>query len=246
MTTFGEVSYSDDVYGGDSKKGNNNSKDLFLRLGEGSNELRLVTAPFQYLVHKYKKDASNPKDFGQKIGCSALHGECQLCAGGDKAKPRWFYGVIDRKTGIYKVLDISFAVFSQIRKLARNTQRWGDPTKYDIDIVVDKNGGATGYYSVQPISKEPLSAADQQIKDSADLDDLKRRCTPPTAEMVQKRIDKINGVTTTDATASTAAKPAGKTAAPAAKAPAKAAAVSMTDDEELAESFPEFADSETA
>jgi len=41
-------------------------------------------------------------------------------------------------------------------------------TKYDIDVVVDKNGGATGYYSVQPIAKEPLSASDQVIKDAAE------------------------------------------------------------------------------
>jgi hypothetical protein len=232
--TFGEISYSDDVFGGEGNKKGGNNKDLFLRLGEGSNELRLVTAPFQYLVHKYKKDANNPKDFGQKVGCSQLHGSCPLCETGDKAKPRWFYGVIDRKTGTYKILDISFAVFSQIRKLARNTQRWGDPTKYDIDIVVDKNGGATGYYSVQPISKEPLSAADQQLKDSADLDDLKRRCTPPSAENVQSRIDKINGVSG-DATTGTASK---KTAKVAAKAPA----VSMSDDEDMNEAFPAYAE----
>lgn len=230
--TFGEISYNDDVFGGAGDKKNANNKDLFLRLKEGSNELRLVTAPFQYLVHKYKKDPTNPKDFGQKIGCSALHGECPLCALGDKAKPRWFYGVISRDTGTYKILDISFAVFSQIRKLARNTQRWGDPTKYDIDIVVDKNGGATGYYSVQPISKEPLSAADQKIKDDADLDDLKRRCTPPTAEQVQKRMDRINGVSAPAGTTATAsAKPSVKATAP---------AVSMTDDEELSETFPSY------
>lgn len=37
-TTFGEVSWNDDVYtGGGEKK---NSKDLFLRLKEGSNEMR--------------------------------------------------------------------------------------------------------------------------------------------------------------------------------------------------------------
>jgi hypothetical protein len=141
--------------------------------------------------------------------------------------------VISRKTGTYKILDVSYAVFSQIRKLARNTQRWGDPTKYDIDIVVDKNGGATGYYSVQPISKEPLSAADQLIKDNADLDDLKRRATPPTVELVQKRIDKINGVTT--AVASTDA--GKKVATPKV---AKAPAVSMSDDEDLADSFPAY------
>jgi hypothetical protein len=187
--TFGEVSWNDDVFGGSGER--KNVKDLFIRLEEGSNEMRIVTQPYQYLVHKYKKEGD--KGFGQKVMCSSLNGSCPLCAAGDKAKPRWLLGVISRKTQTYKILDISFAVFSQIRKLARNTQRWGDPTKYDVDIVVDKNGGATGYYSVQPISKEPLSAADQQIKDSADLDDLKRRVMPWNAEQVQKRLDKLNG-----------------------------------------------------
>jgi hypothetical protein len=112
MATFGEVDYNDDVFGGDGKKQVNN-KDLFLRLDEGSNELRLVTAPYQYLVHKYKKEGD--PGFGQKVSCSQIHGSCQLCDAGDKAKPRWFYGVISRKSGTYKVLDISFAVFSQIR-----------------------------------------------------------------------------------------------------------------------------------
>lgn len=231
-STFGEVSWNDDVFPGSEGKKNTNSKDLFLRLEEGSNEMRLVTQPFQYLVHKYKKEGD--PGFGQKVNCSAIHGSCPLCDLGDKAKPRWLIGVISRKTGTYKILDISFAVFSQIRKLARNTQRWGDPTKYDIDIVVDKNGGATGYYSVQPISKEPLSAADQKIKDEADLDDLKRRVTPPTADLVQKRLDKINGLTTDSAPT------AGKKAATAKAAPAKAPAVSMTDDEDLNESFPAY------
>lgn len=234
MTTFGEVNWSDDVFpGGDGKK-NGNRKDEFLRLEEGSNEMRLVTQPFQMLVHKIKKDANNPKDFGQKVYCSAIHGSCPCCDMGDKAKPRWLIGVISRKTGTYKILDISYAVFSQIRKYAKNTQRWGDPTKYDIDIVVDKNGGATGYYSVQAISKEPLSAGDQVIKDSVDLDDLKRRVTPPTPEQAQKRLDKINGMDAATPAASTVAKNVVSTASKAAKP------VSMTDDEDLDESFPAY------
>jgi hypothetical protein len=235
MTTFGEISWSDDVFAGENKK-QTNSKDLFLRLDEGSNEMRIITQPFQYLVHKFKKEGDT--GFGQKISCSKIHGECPLCDLGDKAKPRWLLGVISRKTGTYKVLDISFAVFGQIRKYARNTNRWGDPTKYDIDIVVDKNGGATGYYSVQAISKEPLSAEDQKIRDTqVDLDDLKRRVTPPQAEVVQRRMDKINGVVSTDTTSTVSGKKtAGKTAAPVATAPA----VSMTDDEELENSFPSY------
>lgn len=227
--TFGEVSWNDDVFGGDKK----NSKDLFLRLDEGTNEMRLITQPFQYLVHKYKKEGD--KGFGQKVMCSAMHGSCPLCALGDKAKPRWLIGVISRKTQTYKILDISFAVFSQIRKLARNTQRWGEPTKYDINVEVDKNGGATGYYSVQPLSKEPLSAEDQVIKDSVDFDDLKRRVTPPTAEQVQKRIDKINGENSEAVVAAPSPAPA---TPPKGKANKGAAPVSMVDDEE--ETFPAY------
>jgi hypothetical protein len=240
MNTFGEVSYEDDVFVGGKKDNKENNKDLWMRLVEGENEVRLVTAPFQYLVHKFKKDPSNPKDFGQKIKCSAIHGSCPLCDLGDKAKPRWFYGVIDRKTGAYKILDVSYMVFSAIRKLAKNS-KWGDPTKYDINIEVDKNGGATGYYSVQPLSKDPLSAADQTLKDNADLDDLKKRCTPHTPDVVQKIMDKINGVVS-------AAAPAGKTTSKtAAKAPVKAAAtVSMTDDEELSKDFPDYNAGESA
>jgi len=238
MTTFGEIGWNDDVFGGDTKK-NTNSKDLFLRLEEGSNEMRLITQPFQYLVHKYKKEGD--PGYGQKVLCSSIHGSCPLCEMGDKAKPRWLLGVISRKGGAYKILDVSYAVFSQIRKLARNTQRWGDPTKYDIDIIVDKNGGATGYYSVQPISKEPLSAAEQQIKDNVDFDDLKRRVTPPTADLVQKRMDKINGVGEGAAPAAPAG-PANAAKKPAPKVAAKAPAVSMTDDEDMDESFPSYSD----
>jgi hypothetical protein len=232
-TVFGEVSWNDDVFPGDNKK-QTNSKDLFLRLNEGVNEIRILTQPHQYLVHKYKK--AGDTGFGQKVQCSAANGGCPLCATGDKAKPRWLLGVISRKDGTYKILDISFAVFSQIRKLNKNA-KFGDPTKYDINVEVDKNGGATGYYSVQAYSKEALSAADQVIKDNIDFDDLKRRITPPTPDRVQARMDKIDGVTTTGAPAPTAQAPA---AAKKSNTKAAAPAVSMTDDEDLDKSFPDY------
>jgi len=228
MSAFGEISWDDDVPG-DRKE---NSKDLFLRLTEGSNELRLVTRPYQYLVHKYKKDPGNPKDFGTKVSCSALHGSCPLCTQGDKAKPRWLLGVIERKSGAYKILDVGYAVFQQIRKLAKNP-KWGDPTKYDLDVLVDPHGGATGYYTVQPLSKEPLTAQDQVIRDNADLEELKRRVTPPTPGDVEKRLEKINSFVPGGVT--TQAKPGPRNVMPTAKAPPRVAVVDDTDDE-----FPDY------
>ncbi len=234
MTTFGEVSWSDDVFP-DRKQ--TNSKDLFLRLKKGTNEMRIITQPFQHLVHKYKKEGDN--GFGQKVSCSMIHGSCPLCALGDKSKPRWLLGVISRADGTYKILDISFAVFGQIRKYAKNTARFGDPTKYDINIEVDPDGGATGYYSVQAFSKEALSAADQVIKDAqVDLEDLKRRVTPPTPDVVQKRMDKIDGVA--PATTTVAKNGSVKTSTKAPPPPA----VSMTDDDDLGSDFPDYNDTQ--
>lgn len=224
---FGEIDWVDD-FGGEKKFVN--SKDLWLRLSDGTNELRLVTRPHQYLVHKVKKDPNDKKDFGQKVHCSAVNGSCPLCEEGDKAKRRWLLGVISRKDGTYKILDISWAVFSQIQKLAKNTTRFGDPTKYDINIEVCRDGGATGYYTVQPLPKEALSAADQALRDNADLTDLQRRVTPPTAEAVQARADKIRGGTEGTVKA-TIVKPSVKPSV-------KTAPVSITEDED--DSFPSY------
>lgn len=233
MSTFGEVNWTDNLDFGDSQKEKKSgNKDLFLRLTEGDNEVRFVTTPHQYLVHKVKKDPSNPKDFGQKVMCSSISGSCPACVHGE-AKPRWLVGVIDRKSGAYKILDIGWAVFQQIRTHAKNP-KLGDPQKYDINIFVNPKAGPSAYYTVQTYSKEALSAEDQAIKDTADLEDLKRRVQPPTAEKVQERLNKIFGDS-----APAAGKPAAKAAAP------KAAPVSMTDDEELGKAFPAF-DEETA
>ena len=238
--TFGKSSYADD--GGGNKGKNSNNKDLFLRLKDGDNEVRLVTDPFQYLVHKYKKNPNDKKDFGEKIMCSQLYGSCPVCEADGKAQQRWFYGVIDRATGTYKLLDVSWAVYSKIRDFARNP-KIGDPTKYDINILVKRNAPPNDYYNVQSLQKEALSATDIKIIDEKiDEDDLKRRCTPITAENVQKRIDKIHGAPNSavvnqmsdDYRAKAAA--AGKSTS---KSTGTAPAVSMTDDEELEETFPD-------
>lgn len=189
MESFGEISWEDDF--GGKKNTQQNTKDAWLRLEEGSNVVRLVTKPHQYIVHKGVKKVGD-KGFGQKVYCSNPTGEgsCPCCDLGSKASQRWFIGVIEEKSNQYKILDISYQVFSQIRKLARNP-KWGDPIKYDIDIVVDKNGGPTGYYAVQPTPHTPLSQEAQKARDNADVEGLKRKVMPPTAEQVQKRLEKV-------------------------------------------------------
>lgn len=235
--TFGKSSYADD--GANRNKNSNNSKDLFLRLKDGNNEVRIVTDPFQYLVHKYKKNPNDKKDFGEKVMCSQLHGSCAICEADGKAQQRWFYGVIDRVTGTYKLIDVSWAIYSKIKDFANNP-KIGDPTKYDINILVKKNAPPNDYYNVQPLQREPLSATDQKIRDeNVDEDDLKRRCTPFTVEKVQQKLDKIHGVTGAKAVNQLSDEDRSKSVTKSAGKSNQIPAVSMTDDEELEETFPD-------
>lgn len=205
MATYGEVSWNDETNNSRQKQGSN--RDSWLRLEKGDNKIRLVTTPFQYLMHKYK--AEGDKGFGQKVMCSAVHGNCPLCQLGDKPKRRWFLGVIDRKTKTYKVLDIGYGVFVGIQTLVKDSD-WGNPLGYDINIKCNPLNPPAQYYIVTPCNKEAMSSEDQALKDSADLEELKRKVTPPTPDLVQKRLDKLNGVTSTEPakTASKEEKPA--------------------------------------
>jgi hypothetical protein len=185
--SFGEVSWD----AGTNNK-SKNMKDLFLRLMPGDNDVRVVTPAFQYVVHKYK--AEGEKGFGRKVVCSATKDDpsCPLCEAGDKAKRKWYVGVIDRKTNSYKILDIGYTVFQQIGSLVSN-KKWGDITNYDITILVKPEAGATGYYTVQPCGKEPLSAEDHVLVDAnVDLEYLKKLTTPPSYKAVEEKISKIH------------------------------------------------------
>lgn len=235
MQKYGEVSWGDVP---SENVPNRENRDSFLRLEKGSNVLRVITSPFQYTVHRYKKEGD--VGFGQRVMCSAANGSCSLCALGDKAKRRWLLGVVDRKTKAYKILDIGISVFKAIQQLTRDDE-WGEPIKYDIDIKVDPNGGATNYYNVMPKIPKPLSADDIQIKDMLDVEELKRRCLPPTPDKVQERLDKILNGTPARASAPTTATST-MTRAPL-PAPAKVATVdtsSSDDDEEEDLSFPKY------
>jgi len=190
MNKFGEQSWTDVVFDSSAKK---NSKDTFLRLNPGSNVVRLLTMPYAYYQHKYVVDGG--KKFGYRINCSdpERKANCPICEKGgneNKAKRRWFLGVIDRKNDTYKILDVGFSVFKAIQTLAKDDD-WGDPSRYDIDIVVDQNAGPAGYYTVVAKPPKPLSASDLVKREENTAEELVRRTTPPTREKVQEKLDGI-------------------------------------------------------
>lgn len=174
-----------------NKRPNNSNRNDYLRLTQGSNVIRVVTNPYMYYYHKYKEN-KNDHGFGDKIKCSRFHGSCLLCEKGLSRLERAYVGVIERDTGSYKVLDMSKSVLQDLQKLSEDDE-WGTPTRYDIDIVVDKDAGPQGYYTVIPKPPKPMSPEDQQTREEkVDLNDLKLKCSPFKPETVIKRVNDIN------------------------------------------------------
>jgi hypothetical protein len=167
-------------------------KDLYMRLEAGENRVRIITKPFQYLVHRYKPAPDAP-GYGERILSSLPHGSDPVMdKTKQKPKRKWLIGVIDRKTQSYKILDMGTLIFKGIQELVRDTEDWGDPSMYDISIKVDKQGGPSGYYAVIPKAKKALSLADVELKQQVDLEDLAKRVTPPTPQQVKDRMDAID------------------------------------------------------
>ena len=185
----GAVGWTETPVGSDGEK---SMKDMFLRLNPGSNIIRIVTKPHQYYLHRFKVegDTSAAGKYGHRVGCSNEGGFCPLCSKGEKSQRRWYLGVIDRKTNTSKVLDVGYSIFKGIQKYARD-EDWGDPVAYDIDVVVDPNGGATSYYSLVAKPKKPLSANDQKLMEDFDSDLLDEKSAPLTSEKMQDRMNSI-------------------------------------------------------
>jgi len=195
---YGLVSYEDVEFAPQNKGGNSpEGKDAWMRFDHGENEIRLLTDPYQYTMHRYK--AEGDKGIGERVLCSAFHGSCPLCDLRDAdsgkqlfpPKERWYAYVIDRRTGKECILDMAPSIFRQLKKLNKNP-KVGDPKGLEINIEVDKNGPPTDYYDVQNLGPAPLSEDDVRIKKGLDLERLIKRCTPPTPEQVLERMKRID------------------------------------------------------
>jgi hypothetical protein len=188
MNKIGEQSWQSAKSGSGSDGA---QKDNFLRLSPGSNVVRILTLPHEYYQHKLVVEGG--KRWGYRIGCGSPENniDCAVCQRGDKPKRRWFLGVIDRKTGQYKVLDIGWSVYSNILTYV-NDPDWGDCSAYDVDIIVNPHSGPQDYYKTAPKPKKPLSEEDLRLKAENPTENLNKRCQPWTAERIQAELNKID------------------------------------------------------
>lgn len=186
---YGTTDWNDDT---SKRSDRGDKKTQFKKLKPGSNIVRVVTDPKKYQTHKYQdKDASGQKEpgYGDWCKCSKpLHGTCPLCDLGDYPKMRWYVGVIDRETNATGVLDISSLIYDQVKAL--NKTKWGDPKRYDLEIVMDpKAKSAAQWYKVFPQMPEPLTPAEVEMAKGISDEFLNKLCTPPTPDEVKTRIN---------------------------------------------------------
>ena len=174
---------------GFDKSTSGDNKIQYMKFVNGDNVVRVVLDPKKYITHKYKEEQD--QGFGDWCKCSMpTHNSCPLCARKDRPKKRWLVGAIDRKSGQFRIMDISSAIYDQIKSLNQD-EGWGDPKGYDINIVMNDKAVPANYYKVNPRAPKPLSEADLAIVKSVNEDELLRRCTPPEPEWVLSRINTI-------------------------------------------------------
>lgn len=165
----------------------------YMRLKDGNNSVRIVTAPYRYFMVRYK--AAGDKGFGKRVNTAwPLHDDCPTKNAGLKPKERYLVGVIDREDQKLKVLDMSILVYEQVQGL-KNDIEWGTPSGYDINIRKNSKAKApAGFYNVLPRSKAPLSQADEALltETKENLEKyLVLRTTPPKPEFVRKRLEEL-------------------------------------------------------
>lgn len=127
-------------------------KDLYVRLSEGENVVRVMENPTQFTVH-WVVDSTGAK---RKVVSPIESPELvkRLEDAGFKAQTKWAVKVLDRTTNSFKILEFGSQILNGIRTLHSN-KRWGNVTSYDITIIRGPKG-SNPLYSVTPNPKEEL------------------------------------------------------------------------------------------
>jgi len=110
----------------------------YLKFLPGSNVVRILTNPYQYLSHS-EFCVWGKKSFEQRLKCPLpITLDCPLCHKEYRPKPRWIIPVVSRRDDKIYLIDIGWGIFSNLKNYVLDT-RWGDPKNYDIDFYLESN-----------------------------------------------------------------------------------------------------------
>lgn len=187
MAKCGEVSWDEPA--SNAKKFN---RDDFLKLENGPNSIRFVTNPFKYLYHKVKFEGDT--GWGRNVRCCG--DDCSLCAEGNKAQNMYVAYVINRRDGKIKKFEFKQGVMNQIQTIKGASDSYKDMSAYDWMIIVNPNGGPTGYYTAVPGVASPLSANEIIEKEKLSTDTLKAYVAQVSKEEMEDSMNRIQNYIT--------------------------------------------------
>jgi hypothetical protein len=162
----------------------------FMNLVEGDNRVRIVTNPYQFVVH-WVKDTSGQN---RKIRCSVDN--CPLCKQGVQSQTRWYLGVLDYKSGAPKILEIGSQIFRGIRGYVNDPdwsetikKPWGQILAYDINISRGPKG-TQPLYQVKPSPKmKDISEEETSLVEGfMNRVDISKFTQPPKPEEVAEKM----------------------------------------------------------
>lgn len=158
----------------------------FLKLEQGPNKVRVFTNPYQLVVH-WVTDSSGQN---RKIKCAVEN--CPLCRKGVKSQNRWFVGVLDRKSGAPKVLEISSQIYIGIKNLVVDPD-WGPVKNYDINIKRNpKNSNPLYTVNGVPNGKPLTEEENKTISDFLAKVDFDKYVKPSTPEEISKELGDLD------------------------------------------------------
>jgi hypothetical protein len=167
---FGEVDWN--TAQATNKPTNNN--DLFLRLTEGENIVRVLGNPHQFYVH-WVETSQGKRKINSPIESPAL--VSRLEDSGFRRQTKWMIKVLDLSSQTFKVAEIGSQIYNGIIALVNNP-RWGKVSAYDISIIRGPKG-TNPLYSVTPNPKEGIDPSlKEKFKEwNAELD-IERLVSP--------------------------------------------------------------------
>jgi len=173
----------------------------FMNLIEGDNKVRIVTNPYQFVVH-WARDASGQN---RKIRCAIKN--CPLCRQGADSQTRWYLGVLDYKSGRPKILEIGSQIFRGIRAYVNDPdwnetfkKPWGNILAYDVNITRGPKG-TQPLYQVKPSPKMKDITEEETslVEGFLNKIDISKFTQPSTPEEVAEKMGMYSSDTATPA-----------------------------------------------
>jgi hypothetical protein len=167
----------------------------FMNLVEGNNNVRVVTNPYQFIVH-WTKDTSGSN---RKIRCAIDN--CPLCRSGVKSQTRWYVGVIERVNGQVKLLEIGSQIYKGIKDYIKSEEwgdmfkhSWGEIMAYDINIKRGPKGTQPLYTVMGSPKMKDISTEEASVVEGfLERVDISKFTQPSTPEEVAEKMGASGG-----------------------------------------------------